>query len=91
VGPRTSLNAVCPFNKYCPSARCAYAANATYLQSEPFISITFILINLKLLIIFVHTLDVLWHVVLSYHVRLCVCLIFCINAFFPPVLACSLS
>jgi hypothetical protein len=41
---------------------------STYLQSEPFLSITFILINLKLLIIFVHTPNVLCYVVLSYHV-----------------------
>jgi hypothetical protein len=40
----------------------------TYLQSEPFLSITFILISLKLLIIFVHNPDVLCYVVLSYHV-----------------------
>jgi hypothetical protein len=38
---------VCPSNKHCPSARCAYAANVVgkdldkYLQSEAFLSITF--------------------------------------------------
>jgi hypothetical protein len=39
---------------------------STYFQSGPFLSITFILINLKLLIIFVHTFNVLCYVVLSY-------------------------
>jgi hypothetical protein len=38
---------------------------ATYLQSEPFLSITFILTNLKVLIIFVHTPNVLRYVVLD--------------------------
>jgi hypothetical protein len=37
-----SLFGVCPSNKHCPSARCAYAANAgvkisTYLQLQPFL------------------------------------------------------
>jgi hypothetical protein len=41
---------------------------STYLQSEPFSSITCILINLQLFIIFVHTPNVLCYVVLSYHV-----------------------
>jgi hypothetical protein len=41
---------------------------STYLQSETFLSITFILINLKLLIMFVHTPNVLCYAVLSYYV-----------------------
>jgi hypothetical protein len=52
------------------------------------IIITFILINLKLLIIFVHNSNVLCYVVLSYHflvisihLRFFVCLLFCINVF----------
>jgi hypothetical protein len=72
---------------------------STYLQSETFLSIIFLLINLKLLIIFVHTPDVLCYVVLSYHVLvntrhlpLFDCLFtFWINMLFPPVLACNLS
>jgi hypothetical protein len=71
----------------------------TYFQSETFLSITFILINLKLLTIFVHTPNVLCCVVLSYHVllitrhlRLFDCLLtFCINMLFPSVLACNFS
>jgi hypothetical protein len=70
---------------------------STYLQSEMFLSITF-LINLKLLM-FVHTPNILCYIVLSYHVlvttrhlRLFDCLLtFCINIFFPSVLACNLS
>jgi hypothetical protein len=50
----------------CPSARCPCAATA--VQSEPFLSITFTLIKIKLLITFVHTPNVLCYVVLSYHV-----------------------
>jgi hypothetical protein len=47
-----------------------YYYYSTYLQSEPFLSITFTLIKLKLLITFVHTPNVLCYVrvVLSYHV-----------------------
>jgi hypothetical protein len=41
---------------------------STYSQSKRFLSITFILSNLKLLIIFVHTPNVLCYVVLSYHI-----------------------
>jgi hypothetical protein len=70
---------------------------STHLQSERFFSITFILINLKLLI-FVHTPNVLCYVVLRYQVRvtspllhLFVCLLFRINMLFLPVLAYSLS
>jgi hypothetical protein len=37
---------------------------STYLQSEPFLSITYILINLKLLILFVHNPNVLCYIVL---------------------------
>jgi hypothetical protein len=55
---------------------------STYLQSETFLSITFILINLKLLIIFVHTPNVLCYVVPSYlvlvitrHLRVFDCLL----------------
>jgi hypothetical protein len=64
-----------------------WVRSSTYLQSEPFLSITFILINLELLIIFVHTPNVLCYVVLSYHVLVTtpnfrVCLLFCINEFF---------
>jgi hypothetical protein len=92
-----SLFDVCPSNNHCPSARCAYVVNAVgkdpiYLQSEPFLSITFILINLKFLVIFVHNPNVLCYVVLSYHVvltslHLClfVSLRFSINLFFPHV------
>jgi hypothetical protein len=45
-------------------------------QSEPFLSITFTLINLKLLILFVHNSNVLCYVVLVAppHLRLFVCL-----------------
>jgi hypothetical protein len=55
-----SLFGVCPCNKHCPSARCAYAANAVskdldIFVSEPFLSV----INLKLLISFVHNPTVL--------------------------------
>jgi hypothetical protein len=46
----------------------------------------------------VHTPNVLCYVVIDYHVlantphlRLFVCLLFCINMLFPPVLACNLS
>jgi hypothetical protein len=52
----------------------------TYLQSQPFFSITFILIDLKLLITFVHNPNVLWYVVLSYHV-LVTCLHLCLFTF----------
>jgi hypothetical protein len=56
---------------------------STHLQSETFLSITFILINQKLLIVFVvHTPNVLCYVVLSYpvlvntrHLRLFDCLL----------------
>jgi hypothetical protein len=41
---------------------------STYLRSETFLSITFILIYLKLLIMFVHTPYVLCYIVLRYHV-----------------------
>jgi hypothetical protein len=41
---------------------------STYLQSEPFLSITFTLMKLKLLITYVHTPNVLCYVVFSYHV-----------------------
>jgi hypothetical protein len=68
---------------------------STYLHSGPFLSITFIPINLKLLIMFVHTPNVLYYAVLSYHVlvnthhlRLFVHFL-CMNVFFPPVLACN--
>jgi hypothetical protein len=65
-----------------------------YFQSEPFPSITFILINLKLLIMFVHTPNVLFYVVLvaSRHLHLFVCLFVCLFVYFsalicfPPVL-----
>jgi hypothetical protein len=67
---------------------------STYLQSGPFLSITFILINLKLLILFVLTPNVLCYVVLSYrllvtslHLCLFACLFtFYINILFPPVI-----
>jgi hypothetical protein len=63
----------------------------TYLQSESFLSITFILINLKLLILFVHDPNVLCYVILvTSHLHLFACLLFCINVF-PPVLSCNLS
>jgi hypothetical protein len=59
-----------------------WANISAYLQSKPLFSITFILTNLKLLIIFVHTPNVLCYLVLSYHVlvtthhlRLFVCLL----------------
>jgi hypothetical protein len=62
---------VCPSNKHCPSARCAYAASAVgkdldirYLHLEPIPSITFILINLKLLALFVHNSNILCYEVL---------------------------
>jgi hypothetical protein len=60
-----------------------------------FLSVTFELINRKLLIIFVHNPNVLSYVVLSYHVfvtslhLLFVCLLLCVSVFFPPVLACN--
>jgi hypothetical protein len=68
---------------------------STYLQSEPFLPMTFILIKLKLLIIFVHNPNVLCYVVLSYHVlvtspHLCLFVyFFYINVLFPPVRACD--
>jgi hypothetical protein len=75
--------------KYCLSARCAYAAKSwvkisTYLHSEPFLSITFIIINRKLLIIFVQNPNVLCHVVLRYHVlvtSLHLCFFICLFTF----------
>jgi hypothetical protein len=66
----------------------------TYLQSETFLSITFILINLKVLIISVHTTNVLCYVVLviSAHLRsfLCLFVYFSVLMCFSPVLACNL-
>jgi hypothetical protein len=57
---------------------------STYLQSEPLLSITFIPINLKLLLIFVNNPNVPCYVVLSYlvlvtslHLCLFVCLFAC--------------
>jgi hypothetical protein len=69
------LFGVCPSNKQCPSARCACAANVVGKDSqlEQFLSITFMRINIKLLIIFVHDHIVLCYVVLvTSHLRLLV-------------------
>jgi hypothetical protein len=97
------LFGVCPSNKHCPLLGAPvlptrWVKISTYLQSGTFLSITFMLINLKLLIMFVRTPNVLCYVALSYHVlvntrhlRLTVCLLFCINIFLPSVLACNLS
>jgi hypothetical protein len=41
---------------------------STYLQSETFLSVTFLLINIKFLIMFCHNRNVLCYVVLSYPV-----------------------
>jgi hypothetical protein len=67
------LFGVCPSNKHCPSARCANAANAVGKDLDIFaigaVNLNRIyLIDLKLLIIFVHNSNVLCYVVLSYHV-----------------------
>jgi hypothetical protein len=58
---------------------------STHLQSGPFLSITFILINLKLLIIFVHTPNVLCYVFLSYHV-LVTSLHICLFVYFSRII-----
>jgi hypothetical protein len=57
---------VCPSNKHCPSALCAYAANASgkdfdirALAVGAVSLITFIILNLKWLIIFVQNPNVL--------------------------------
>jgi hypothetical protein len=98
-----SLFGVCPSNNHYPSARCVYAANVMGKDLDIFaigaVSLNRIYIHQpKMLLLFVHTLNVLCYVVLSYHVlvttphlRLFVCLLFCINVLFPPVLACTLS
>jgi hypothetical protein len=67
---------------------------STYLQLEPFLLITFILIDLKLLILFVHNRNILCYVILvTSHLRLFVCLFvyFSEMCVFSPVLVCSLS
>jgi hypothetical protein len=75
-----SLFGVCPSNKHylllgasmLPTWRVKISI---YLQLEPFLSITFTLINLKLLILFVHYPNILCYVILvTSHLRLFACL-----------------
>jgi hypothetical protein len=68
-----------------------WANISTYLQSEPFLSISCILINLKLLILSVQNPNILCYVILiTFQFRLIVCLLFFVNVFFQ-VFSCNLS
>jgi hypothetical protein len=83
------LFGVCPSNKPCPSAQCAYAANAVDKDLD-ILTIGAVSLNhmythqLKLLILFVHNPNALCYVVLviSPRLRLFDCLLFCNNLFF---------